>query len=251
MNKYIFLLLLIGAVSLFVSLEVDSKVSAGKTDLTFIVSTPTPEVFADVEKLELDRDEVTLPCPPGRRPPEGKTCGDDFMVKVKTFAVNPKKSELTYQYTVSGGRIIGRGAEVAWDLSGVRSGTYTITAAVDDGAGFFGKAQTETLRIRECGCGFADACPTIEVSTPYRSVKACETITFTVKTSGIPDSDAGSYSWTVSAGEIIEGQGTPQIKVKTDGQMAGGSVTAAVEISSDRIAGICETNASETVSITK
>lgn len=248
MNKYFILLLC--AVSLCVSFGLNSKISAVKTDSTLIVSTPTPEVFADVEKLELDRNEVTLPCPPGRRPPEGKTCDDDFRIKVKTTALNPKNSELTYQYTVSGGRIKGVGAEVVWDLSGVRAGTYTITAAVNDGAGFFGKAQTETLRIRECECRFVDVCPVIRIAAASESVKAGETVTLTAEVAGISADDM-TFNWTVSAGEIAEGQGTKQIKVKTDGRMAGGSVTATVEISSDRIAGICETNASETVSITK
>jgi hypothetical protein len=48
-------------------------------------------------------------------------------VDVKATAVNPDNDILTYNYTVTGGRIIGAGAKVKWDLTGVRSGTYTIT----------------------------------------------------------------------------------------------------------------------------
>jgi hypothetical protein len=60
-----------------------------------------------------------------------------------------------------------------------------------------------------------------------------------------------TYNWTVSAGEIVEGQGTPKIKVKTTREMAGGNLTASVEISSERVAGICGRTASERVAISK
>lgn len=68
-------------------------------------------------------------------------------VKVFVTAVDPEGDVLTYNYTVTGGRVVGAGAKVVWDLAGVRPGTYTLTAAVDDGAGPIGKQVTKSVTI--------------------------------------------------------------------------------------------------------
>lgn len=72
----------------------------------------------------------------------------DRKISVKTIAADPENDVLSYIYTVSGGKIIGKGAEVIWDLATASSGTYTINAAVDDGCGICGKTVTKTVIIR-------------------------------------------------------------------------------------------------------
>ena len=57
---------------------------------------------------------------------------------------------LLYSYTVSGGKIIGQGQKVIWDLSGVAPGTYTITAGVDDGCGICGETKSMEVIVKEC-----------------------------------------------------------------------------------------------------
>ncbi|NJM54401.1 MAG: hypothetical protein HC846_14105, partial [Blastocatellia bacterium] len=97
-----------------------------------------PDQFANVESVTLDSREVVIGCSPGNVSKSGG-CKDDQSVGVATKAVDPENATLTYNYTVSGGRVVGQGANVNWDLAGVKPGTYTITAAVDDGCGFCGK----------------------------------------------------------------------------------------------------------------
>jgi hypothetical protein len=63
-------------------------------------------------------------------------------------AIDAENDVLTYNYAVSGGKIIGQGARVVWDLSGGEPGTYTITAGVDDGCGICGQTQTQTVILR-------------------------------------------------------------------------------------------------------
>lgn len=70
------------------------------------------------------------------------------LVEVTTVAVDPENDILTYNYTVTGGRIIGAGAKVEWDMTGVRPGTYTITAGVDDGAGVIGQTKSMTAVVK-------------------------------------------------------------------------------------------------------
>jgi len=67
------------------------------------------------------------------------------LISVSTKAVDPDNDILTYNYKVSAGKIVGAGANVVWDLSGVESGSYTITAAVDDGCGICGKYITKSI----------------------------------------------------------------------------------------------------------
>jgi hypothetical protein len=151
---------------------------------------------------------------------------------------------MTYNYTVSAGRIVGSGANVTWDLSDARPGTYTITTGVDDGCGACGKTNTQTVEIRNCpNCVTNCACPTLSVSGPSGVVTPGQPMTFTATSSG----DV-TYNWSVSNGTISSGQGTSSITVDTTG-LAGQNVTATVNIGGTDPACGCTTTASETGSV--
>ncbi len=103
---------------------------------------------ANVTNLVLSATEVTAECN-SLNAAQNKNCLDgDKKVAVSTTGIDPENDVLTYFYKVSGGKIIGQGAKVIWDLSGVKAGTYTITAAVNDGCGLCGKYITKTVTIR-------------------------------------------------------------------------------------------------------
>ena len=106
----------------------------------------------DVTELTLSRTEIIASCPKGEVPREGAVCSDRMSVQGKTTAVDPEKDVVTYNYTVSGGRIVGQGANITWDLTGIAPGTYTVTAGVDDGCGICGQTKTETITIKTCDC---------------------------------------------------------------------------------------------------
>jgi hypothetical protein len=185
--------------------------------------------FADVTALSLSDTTVTLGCPTGFRPKAGQTCNDSTSVNVTTTAVDPENDVLTYNYTVSGGRIVGTGANVSWDVSGLAPGTYTITAGVDDGCGLCGKTQTQTITIAECDCERICECPTLSVNGPAGVTLPGDAMTFTASAVGGSQQNL-TYNWTVSAGTIESGQGTPSITVRTDKSMANTNVTATVTI---------------------
>ena len=101
---------------------------------------------ANVTNLLLSQNEIIATCPK-----DSKSCSDKSRtVEISTEAVDPENDVLTYNYTVSGGKIIGTGAKVVWDLSGAAPGTYTITAGVDDSCGVCGQTQTKTVKVVEC-----------------------------------------------------------------------------------------------------
>lgn len=251
MNKYF--IFLASAVFLLTVFGLSPHAEAERLRTALANPTSTPLRSPEIEKLELDRDEVVIPCPPGLKTREGAACNDGFIIKVKSSAVNSNNAALTYQYTISGGRIIGKGANVSWDLIGVRPGVYTITATIGDEPGFMGKSITETVRVKDCEyCFYADACPSVKISTPTDAVKAGETITFTANLADGFSPDNLTFNWTISDSMIKEGQGTPTIKVETTRELAGGSLTARVELFGAGFGSFCrETTASKSVSITK
>jgi len=206
-----------------------------------------PNKPANVEALTLSTDRITIGCPPGQVSDSG--CTDSRTISVTTRAVDPENDVLTYNYTVSGGRIVGQGANVSWDLSGAHTGTYTVTSAVDDGCGVCGATKTQTVTVAQC----ADcrppkptcACPSLSVSGPSGIVSPGSPMTFTATSSG----DV-TYNWSVSNGTISSGQGTSSITVDTTG-LAGQNVTATVNIGGSAIDPTCgcPTSASETSSV--
>jgi len=202
---------------------------------------------ANVNSVTLSDTTITLGCQPGFRPREGTTCNDSSSINVATSASDPENDVLTYNYTVSGGRIVGTGANVSWDVGGLAPGTYTITVGVDDGCGLCGKTQTQTITIAECDCVRICECPSLSVSGPAGVTNPGDSMTFTATVSG-GTSQVTTYNWTVSAGTITSGQGTPSITVATDSSMAGGNVTATVNIGLDTDCG-CVKNASETAPV--
>lgn len=181
---------------------------------------------ANVTALNVADSEVMLPCPPGTR--SDSCSADGTNLGVSTTAVDPEGDVLTYNYTVSGGRIVGQGANVNWDVAGLQPGTYTITAGVNDGCGVCGQTQTKTITIRECaGCTKPCSCGTLSVDGPSGATAPGDTMTFTANVVGGPDV---TYNWSVSAGTIESGQGTSSIVVRTTKEMANSNVTASVQL---------------------
>lgn len=104
--------------------------------------------FADVTELNLNAGEIILGS--NNQTKNKRRVGDKTKISIATTAVDPENDVLTYNYTISDGKIIGTGANVVWDLSGVKAGTYTITAGVDDGCGVCGITVTKTVVVKEC-----------------------------------------------------------------------------------------------------
>lgn len=69
-------------------------------------------------------------------------------ISVTTLASDPENDILIYNYTVSGGTIVGKGKDVIWDLSDAKPGKYTVTAGVDDGCGLCGETKTQTVVVK-------------------------------------------------------------------------------------------------------
>lgn len=53
---------------------------------------------------------------------------------------------------MTAGKVLGEGANIIWDLTGVVPGEYRITAAIDMGKpwGVVGQTQTKLVRVVDC-----------------------------------------------------------------------------------------------------
>jgi len=195
-------------------------------------ATPTPTQTEESGEIILDKKVVCQPCPPGNRPLPDFPC-PDMNMKFAVSAVKPENNQLKYEYTVSGGQIVGEGAKVIWDMTGAQPGTHQIRIDIGDKSKGEKRTETKTVTVRGYECFAVCSCPTLTVDAPQSPTKSGEALTFTANISGAP-ADI-TYNWKVSAGEIIEGQGTPVIRVATNSKMAGKTVKATVEIG-----GVCE-----------
>jgi hypothetical protein len=108
---------------------------------------PTYCPVPSIRTLIISTDQIISECSSQKN-----TCTDNLKtIAVFAYAVNPANDVITYGYTVTGGKIIGNGEKVLWDLSNVKPGNYSITAAVDNGCGFFcGDTRTKTITVKEC-----------------------------------------------------------------------------------------------------
>ena len=193
--------------------------------------------------LSASSGTITLACPPGTI---STTCtpSANQTVQLTANATDPDGDTLLYTYTTTGGRITGDGANVSWDLTGVQPGTYTTTVTVDDGCGC---VAFSTTSVTVAGCtNCVPPCPTVNISCPTDQLTAGTPATVSVTLGGGNPSASVTYNWSVSAGKISGGQGTPTITVNTAG-LDGQSVTATVNIGG--LAPSCQSSASCTFSI--
>jgi len=160
------------------------------------------------------------------------TCEGDTnasLVRLNARATSPSGNPIRYNWTTSAGRIDGSGAAVIWDLSGVRPGYYKAFLAVDSGSGDEAcEAFSSVAVLVKCPPSPQPVCPNVYITCPDR-VELNQPVTFTSSVTGGSGNVTPNYVWTVSAGRIIEGQGTGSIKVDTTG-LAGQTLRATLSM---------------------
>lgn len=136
---------------------------------------------------------------------------------------------IRYRWTSSAGRIEGDGPTVSWDLSGLQPGYYKAYVDIDTGSG------DEACQAFSSTAVLVNRCPppppsypNVAIEYPDRVVLG-EPLTFRSTVTGGSSSVAPTYHWTVSAGQISDGQGTRTIHVDTTG-LAGQTVTATLSV---------------------
>jgi hypothetical protein len=160
-----------------------------------------------------------------------KACADESSrVRLIATARSPVGTPLRYKWTTNGGRLTGQGANTTWDLGGAQPGVYQAVVEVDDGRALDCVAfSSVSIVVTECPPPPVDiVCPNVTVSCPERGAEDAP-VTFTATLSGGSQNITPTYNWTISAGHIISGQGTPSIVVDTKGT-GGQSIRANLEL---------------------
>ena len=151
-------------------------------------------------------------------------------VQLTAKAVSPNGNPIKYKWTTDDGVISGEGPVVTWNLAGLKPGYHKASLDIVS-SGTEGTCQafsSVSVLVNPCA-EVRPACPAIEISCPT-NVALDQPLTFTSRYSGgVPANITPVYNWTVSAGTIIEGQGTDTIKVDTRG-LAGQTVRASLSM---------------------
>jgi hypothetical protein len=136
---------------------------------------------------------------------------------------------IRYRWTTNGGRIDGDGPTVSWDLSGVQAGYYRAYVDIDTGSGDAACEAFSSTSVLVNRCPPPQpVCPNVTIECPDR-VELNQPLTFRSTVTGGSSNVAPVYNWSVSAGRIIDGQGTNTIHVDTTG-LAGQTVTATLSV---------------------
>lgn len=148
MKKIIFLFM---CLCLFTTADLaqSRKVKSTKTKRTKKTVNFVCQLPSSVIGITLNKNEIT------KCSPSNSTCSEETMqIEIRTVAMAGDSDK--FVYTVSDGKIIGEGADVIWDLSDVKPGSYTISAGIsqpvfnDERWMVLGKVQTKTVTVKEC-----------------------------------------------------------------------------------------------------
>ena len=161
-----------------------------------------------------------------------KACdnGGAPQVKLTANAVSPGGYPIKYKWSTESGMISGEGPVVTWNLAGLKPGYHKASLDIQS-VGAEGSCQAfSSISVLVNPCPVVQpACPAIEITCPT-TVVIDQPLTFSSRyTGGVPANVTPVYNWSVSAGTIIEGQGTSSIKVDTTG-LGGQTVRATLSM---------------------
>lgn len=148
-------------------------------------------------------------------------------VRLNANASSPDGLPIRYTWKTTGGRIDGDGANPIWDLTDAAPGTYIASVDVTTGDARCTAFATVPVAVIECA-PVREVCPNISITCP-EPVTMGAPLTFIADVTGGTSGAQASYNWTVSAGTIMSGQGTPTITVSTAG-LGGQEVRASLNV---------------------
>jgi hypothetical protein len=164
-----------------------------------------------IDWLSVDEENVYIECPSGQRARPDSPKSDDLIVNVQTGATsNSILDKLHFSYAISGGKVIGSGTNVKWDLTGLRPGTYWISADVDDGKeGARSEKRSISLYSRECT--WTLECPRVDLSDIRRAKNSDDLTVFATIAGG---SDDIELDWDADGADIIAGQASRLVRLR-------------------------------------
>jgi hypothetical protein len=184
--------------------------------------------------LQVSKKLLTYPCPPGMYSSSRACLSADDLRVFLTAVTRDFSKRAAFVYTVSGGRIVGEGSKVTWDLSEAGPGIYAATLEVQDNKKHRALA-TVNVTVQNCGdCVHEEPCPMPMAVTCYDEVKAGTPITCKVVMGRAIWRAPAAYEWSArdsngeDASERISVRDT-YISIRTDG-LGGRYLTTTVRV---------------------
>ena len=171
-------------------------------------------------------------------------CAGD-KVQLQATASDPDGDTLLYQWTSTGGRVVGDGTSTVFDTTGLAPGDYTVTVEVNDGCGCVA-FDSKTIRVTACPPLTVCFGPNLDLNVSATSVDAGEKINLSsTGVAGGRNYGNVRYEWSATAG-TISGNGL-NATLDTTGVAEGASIDITIKATSD--AGGCSASGSTRVSI--
>src|SRR3954453_5808201 len=192
---------------------------------------------------------VAAPAALAKKPKKKKTATEDYVYRAPSISLTVSPTVITacegepalvhldgrvtffggstphYKWSADAGRIEHNGENTEWDLSGVKPGYYKVYLEADNGVSE--ECSIFSSAVVRVNC-VPPVCPNITISCPEK-VEIDQPLNFCVNAVGGTPGVRPVYQWTVTAGQIISGEGTNCITVDTKG-LAGQSVRATVDM---------------------
>jgi hypothetical protein len=182
--------------------------------------------------LQASKTSITYPCPPGFHT-TSRSCPTKPDMQVPLTSVAEGFSKPTYSYNVGGGRIVGEGSNVTWDLYEAGPGFYRAIVEVQDSKKRRASSSVD-VKVGACNdCVTSMPCPVVFVIC-YDRVNAGTPITCKVEIGSRSDPGPLTFEWSArdwsgrDLADRISSRGS-YVSIHTDG-LGGQSVTATVEI---------------------
>lgn len=177
-----------------------------------------------IETLNFDDYEVCIVCRLSSRSLEDEK---PEIVQVTVGAKNVPE-DFVYYYAVTGGKIVGTGPSVKWDLQGMLPGEYTLSVGAGNNNVISSNVYSKRVTVKVCGCCLVPCdCGTLEMEGPTKAARPGETVLLRARVTGGP---TVGYKWTVSAGTILGDPNGPSIMVKVPNDLKDANITATVEL---------------------
>jgi hypothetical protein len=184
-----------------------------------------------IKSFALASPRVVL-CPKSMRPGGASGCSrsENLRLELKVEVLAGDELDLEYRYSVTGGRIIGKEPNVVWQFHNARPGQYVADVRVKNE---HGASASSSTRVTFEWCDTCDPefgpFPQIQLSCPANVIEGNPAL-ISVRLTG-PYKRFGKlkFSWSLTAGRIIKGDGTRNIKVDTRG-LGGQKISATVEV---------------------
>jgi hypothetical protein len=178
-------------------------------------------------------------CPESMMPGGASGCSsiEELRLELRVEVAGGDEGNLEYRYSVTAGRIFGKGPNVVWDFHDARPGEYVAAVRVKDR---HGASASSSARVNFQWCGTCEWCGNcdpefgpflqIQPSCPATVIEGKPALISIRLTAG-PHQRFGKlkYNWSLTAGRIINGDGTRTIEVDTQG-LGGRKISATVAV---------------------